>query len=65
MQNIDRRSAMLRPEVLFVLALVTPSLMGCEVIEGIFKAGVWVGIVAVAVVLALAFGVTRIFSRGS
>ncbi len=26
---------------------------GCELVEGVFKAGVWVGVVAVVVVLAL------------
>ena len=39
------------------------SLSGCSVIEGIFKAGVWVGIIAVAFVLAVAFGLVRLLSR--
>lgn len=36
-----------------LLILVTVSLSGCEVIGGIFKAGVWSGIIMVVVVLAL------------
>ena len=31
------------------------SLSSCEVVEGIFKAGVWVGVIAVVVVIALIF----------
>lgn len=36
---------------LFVFLLTT--LSGCEVIGGIFKAGVWVGVLAVVLVVAL------------
>ncbi|MGX5820276.1 phosphatidate cytidylyltransferase [Chitinophaga lutea] len=36
---------------IFLLALVT--LSSCEVIGGIFKAGVWTGLILVALVLAL------------
>jgi hypothetical protein len=36
---------------------------GCAAIEGIFKAGVWVGVIAVAIVLAVAFGLVRLMSR--
>jgi hypothetical protein len=35
------------------------ALSGCEVVEGIFKAGVWVGVIAVVIVLAVAFGLVR------
>ena len=38
------------------------SLSGCAAIEGIFKAGVWVGVIAVAIVLAVIFGLVRAFS---
>ena len=34
-------------------------LSGCKVVGGIFKAGVWIGVVAAVVVLALAVGVVR------
>jgi hypothetical protein len=35
------------------------SLSGCAVIGGIFKAGVWVGVLAVALVVGLLLGVVR------
>ena len=38
--------------LLLLLLVVLLSLTGCEVIGGIFKAGVWVGILLVLVVLA-------------
>jgi hypothetical protein len=38
------------------------ALSGCAVVEGIFKAGVWVGVIAVAIVLAVAFGLVRLMS---
>ena len=38
------------------------ALSGCAAIEGIFKAGVWVGVIAVAIVLAVVFGLVRVFS---
>ncbi len=38
-----------------LLLVVLLSLTGCEVIGGIFKAGVWVGILLVLVVLAGVF----------
>lgn len=38
-------------------------LSGCAVIEGIFKAGVWVGVIAVAFVLLVAFGLVRMLGK--
>ncbi len=38
------------------------TLNGCRVVGDIFKAGVWVGIVIVGLVVALLFGITRAFS---
>ena len=43
---------------LFSAVLLVP---GCQVIGDIFKAGVWVGIIVVIIVLALIFGVARMF----
>ena len=37
-------------------------LPGCRVIGDIFKAGVWVGVIVVGLVVALLFGLTRAFS---
>ena len=36
---------------------------GCAAIGGIFKAGVWTGVLAVAIVLAVAFGLVRMLNR--
>jgi len=36
-------------------ALALLSLQGCAIVGGIFKAGVWVGIVVVVLVLAVVF----------
>ena len=38
----------------------TLALSGCELVEGIFKAGVWVGVIIVVVILV---GVGALFSR--
>ncbi|MFD2597937.1 hypothetical protein ACFSQ3_03150 [Sphingobacterium corticis] len=36
-----------------LFAMVANLLTSCQVIEGIFKAGVWTGVIAVVVVVAL------------
>jgi hypothetical protein len=36
-----------------MLVFITMALAGCEIIGGIFKAGVWTGILLVAVVVGL------------
>ena len=46
------RNILLRLELLVFLALVSG---GCQVVEGIFKAGMWVGILLVVVVLGIVF----------
>jgi hypothetical protein len=47
---------------IFGLLAVLISLSSCEVIGGIFKAGVWVGVIAVVAVVALVFFlISRIF----
>nr|WP_322626340.1 phosphatidate cytidylyltransferase [uncultured Flavobacterium sp.] len=38
---------------LVVLLAVTQLFTGCELVEGIFKAGVWVGVIIVVAVIAL------------
>jgi len=38
---------------LLLLALVMIALPGCEVVGGIFKAGAWVGALAVVLVIAI------------
>lgn len=45
------------------LAMASTTLVGCQAIETIFKAGVWVGVVGVALVLLLIVGLTRLTRR--
>ena len=40
---------------LFSIAAILISLSSCQVVEGIFKAGVWVGVIAVVLVIAIIF----------
>jgi hypothetical protein len=42
-----------------ILASLAVSLNGCAIIGGIFKAGVWVGVIAVALVVGLLFALVR------
>lgn len=50
---------------LALVALLTTTLASCSAIEGIFKAGVWSGIIVVVVVLALIIWViSKIFGGG-
>jgi len=44
---------------LVLMLVMAISLSSCEVIEGIFKAGVWVGVIIVVVIIALVFWVIR------
>lgn len=46
-----------------LLLLLATQVAGCEVVEGIFKAGVWVGVIMVVLVIGLvAFLVSRVKS---
>jgi hypothetical protein len=45
------------------LASLAVSSSGCRVVGGIFKAGVWVGIIAAFAIIALAFWAMRSASR--
>lgn len=48
-----------------MLALIATTLSSCELIEGIFKAGVWTGVIAVVVVLALIIWlIAKVFGGG-
>lgn len=38
---------------LAIIALFSTTLTSCEIIEGIFKAGLWAGVIIVVVILAL------------
>jgi hypothetical protein len=46
------------------LLILSTQLMGCAVVKGIFKAGVWVGVLSVFAVIGLIiFGVTKLAKR--
>ena len=45
---------------LSLLVVSALALSGCELVEGIFKAGVWVGVIIVVVIVV---GVVALFSR--
>jgi hypothetical protein len=47
--------------VLLVLSLALLALTGCAIVGGIFKAGVWVGILVVVLVLIGVFWILRKF----
>jgi cytosine/uracil/thiamine/allantoin permease len=36
-----------------IIALISTTLSSCELVEGIFKAGVWSGVIIVVIILAL------------
>jgi len=50
---------------LVLIAFLCTTLSSCELVEGIFKAGVWVGVIVVVVVLALLIWIlSKIFGGG-
>jgi len=53
-----------KPWAFATLAAASSVLVGCEAVKTIFKAGVWVGVIGVALVLMLVLGLTRML-RGS
>lgn len=46
-----------------IVATLAMSMTGCRAIAGIFKAGVWTGVIVIAFLLLLGFGATRLFAR--
>ena len=46
------RNMLLRLELLVFLAMMSA---GCQLVEGVFKAGIWVGILLVVVVVGIGF----------
>jgi uncharacterized membrane protein YkvI len=46
------RNTLLRLQLLMLLAMTAA---GCEIAEGIFKAGVWVGVLLVVVIVGVIF----------
>ena len=45
--------AMKRHLPLMLVALLATTLTSCELVEGIFKAGMWTGVIVVVIILAL------------
>jgi hypothetical protein len=52
LEDVVTRNMLLRLQLLVLLAMATA---GCELAEGIFKAGMWVGILVVVVIAGLIF----------
>lgn len=48
-----------RTALLALLIAAMASAEGCRAVEGIFKAGFWVGIVIAVIVVAVIFGIVR------
>jgi len=46
----------------FIISFLSILLSGCSVVEGIFKAGVWVGILVVVVIIAIILLIIRAIS---
>lgn len=59
------RSLQMIPVRPMVLLAVGASLSGCRAVAGIFKAGVWVGIVAAVVVVLVVGAVLSLTRRAS
>jgi hypothetical protein len=49
--------------VLATLMITAVNLSGCAAIKTIFKAGVWAGVIAAALVIMVVVGLTRAFGR--
>ena len=54
---------MKHPILLWTLLIVMVTLSSCDIVGGIFKAGIWVGIVLVVIVVALIFWLLNKFRR--
>jgi hypothetical protein len=48
---------------LWLLVLLALGSSGCEAVAGIFKAGMWVGIVFAIIVIVAIFAIARLFRR--
>ncbi len=47
------------PFNLVIFVLLATTLTGCDLISGIFEAGVWVGVILVVLVIALVFWIIK------
>jgi len=62
---MKQKYKVLKFRALLVLLITLPviGLSGCQAIADIFKAGVWVGVIIVIIILAIIFGITRMFKK--
>jgi hypothetical protein len=54
-----RTVALSRPTLLAILVAVLTATEGCQAIEGIFKAGFWVGIIIAVIAIGIVFALVR------
>lgn len=57
--SLAQRNAMLAA----LAAVLVSSVTGCRAVAGIFKAGIWTGVIVVGLLLLLGFGATRLLAR--
>jgi hypothetical protein len=55
----DRPFYITQTVIICAIVLLGLSAAGCEVIGGIFKAGIWVGVIIVAVIVGLIMMIVR------
>jgi hypothetical protein len=51
------------PLTLTTITIALLGAPGCRLVSGIFRAGVWMGIVVLLVLAAIVFGIARLFAR--
>jgi heme/copper-type cytochrome/quinol oxidase subunit 4 len=61
----ETKTGHMKKTSLFVLMAILTTLSSCELVQGIFKAGVWAGVLMVVGVVALVFFlISRLFGGG-
>ena len=62
--RVNRSQGLSRSPVWMAWLIACFAATGCELVKGIFKAGVWTGVIAVLAVIALLiYGVTKLARR--
>jgi hypothetical protein len=59
--SIERRA--LGPAALAPVAVLATLLEGCRLVGGVFKVGMWIGVIAIIAVLAIVGGLVSLFRR--
>ncbi len=60
---MERANQLKSPSIMAMLVAIAMSASGCAAIKGIFKAGLWVGVIAVVAVLCIALVAMRAIRR--